>query len=59
MMKVYLNNQTGVVFLILAAQNLKSLFDAIDAELHVCLWIVIVAGALLGPCWLGTPKDSW
>ncbi len=59
MIKTYLNSQTGVVFLILAAQNLKSLFDSAGAHLHVCLWILIVAGALLGPCWLGTPKDSW
>lgn len=58
-MKIYLNSQTGVVFLILAAQNLKSLFDAMHAELHTCLWILIVAVVLLGPCWLGTPKDSW
>ncbi|UJR36334.1 hypothetical protein I4U23_029062 [Adineta vaga] len=49
----------GVVFLLLAAQNLKSLFDAIGAHLPVCVWIIIVAAALLGPCWLGTPKDSW
>ena len=59
MMKVYLNEGTGVVFLILAAKNVKSLFDAVHAELHVCLWIFIIALVLLGPCWLGTPKDSW
>ncbi|CAF0903901.1 unnamed protein product [Rotaria sordida] len=51
--------QTGVVFLLLAAQNLQSLFDAIHAHLPVCIWIIIVAALLLGPCWLGTPKDSW
>jgi len=59
MIRTYLNSQTSVVFLLLAAQNLKSLFDAISADLHVCTWIFIIAGALLGPCWLGTPKDSW
>ncbi|CAF4260860.1 unnamed protein product [Rotaria socialis] len=52
-------NQTGVVFLLLAAQNLQSLFDSIHAHLPVCVWIIIVACLLLGPCWLGTPKDSW
>ncbi|CAF1684279.1 unnamed protein product, partial [Adineta ricciae] len=57
--KTYLNKQAGVVFLLLAAQNLQSLFDAIHAHLPVCVWIIIVAAALLGPCWLGTPKDSW
>ena len=59
MIKRYLNRQTGVVFLILAAQNLKSLFDAIGGNLHVCYWILIIACALMGPCWLGSPKDSW
>jgi hypothetical protein len=59
MMKAYLNRQTGVIFLILAAKNLQSLFAAIDVHLHVCLWILIVAAVLIGPCWLGTPKDSW
>lgn len=59
MTKTYLNSQTGVVFLILAAQNLHSLFSAVHKELYVCYWIMIVAAALLGPCWLGTPKDSW
>ncbi|CAF4185157.1 unnamed protein product, partial [Adineta steineri] len=49
----------GVVFLLLAAQNLQSLFDDIPAHLPVCVWIIIVAVVLLGPCWLGTPKDSW
>ena len=49
----------GVVFLLLAAKNLKSLFDAIHADLPECIWILIVAGALLVPCWLGTPKDNW
>jgi vesicular inhibitory amino acid transporter len=49
----------GVVFLLLAAQNLQSLFDAVHAHLNICIWIVIVAVVLLGPCWLGTPKDSW
>ncbi|CAF0814545.1 unnamed protein product [Rotaria sp. Silwood1] len=48
-----------VVFLLLAAQNLQSLFDGIHAHLPVCIWILIVAAVLLGPCWLGTPKDSW
>jgi hypothetical protein len=59
LIKTYVNSQTGVVFLLLAAQNLQSLFDAIHAHLPVCVWIVIVAAVLLGPCWLGTPKDSW
>ncbi|CAF4392527.1 unnamed protein product, partial [Adineta steineri] len=58
LIKTYLNNQTGVVFLLLAAQNLQSLFDDIPAHLPVCVWIIIVAVVLLGPCWLGTPKDS-
>ncbi|CAF2552187.1 unnamed protein product [Rotaria sp. Silwood2] len=54
-----IGNQTGVVFLLLAAQNLQSLFDAFHAHLPVCVWIIIVAALLLVPCWLGTPKDSW
>jgi hypothetical protein len=59
MMKTYLNSQTGVVFLILAAQNLHSLFSFINGNPYVCYWVIIVAAALIGPCWLGTPKDSW
>lgn len=59
MMKIYLNSPTGVVFLLLAAQNLQSLFDSFNAHLPVCIWIIIVAAILLGPCWLGSPKDSW
>jgi hypothetical protein len=59
LIKTYMNSRTGVVFLLLAAQNLQSLFNAIHAPLPVCIWIIIIAVALLVPCWLGTPKDSW
>jgi hypothetical protein len=59
MIKTFLNSRTGIVFLILAAINLQSLFDAAHAHLSICVWIIIVAAILLGPCWLGTPKDSW
>jgi len=59
MIKTYLNSQTGVIFLLLAAQNIQSLFDNIGLHLHGCVWILIIAAVLLAPCWLGTPKDNW
>ena len=49
----------GCVFIVLIAQLLQSLFLAAGYSLSLCIWMVIVAGALTPLTWMGTPKDFW
>ncbi|XP_013403250.1 amino acid transporter AVT1C-like isoform X1 [Lingula anatina] len=50
----------GVVFLLLAAENIQSLAENIGhTEISFCYWNLLIAGFLTPFTWLGTPKDFW
>ncbi|XP_055332577.1 uncharacterized protein LOC129584441 [Paramacrobiotus metropolitanus] len=50
----------GTVFLLLAAENMKTLFCNLGGiAISQCYWILIVAAVLCPILWLGTPKDFW
>ncbi|OQV18096.1 hypothetical protein BV898_07867 [Hypsibius exemplaris] len=50
----------GTVFILLAAENMKTLFCNIGGiAISQCYWILIVAAVLCPLLWLGTPKDFW
>ena len=50
----------GVVFLILASQNIAALVTTYShSNLSFCYVMIIVAVALIPVTWLGTPADFW
>jgi len=49
----------GCVFLVLISSFVSSIFREMHVELSLGWWMVIVAGCLIPPCWLGTPNDFW
>ncbi|XP_033741068.1 amino acid transporter AVT1A-like [Pecten maximus] len=49
----------AVVFLLLAADNMETLVQALGHDLSFCFWLLIIAGFLVPFTWFGTPKDFW
>ena len=51
----------SIVFLILCADNINSIVDSqVDNNpLNSCLWLLIIAAALLPLTWVGSPKEFW
>ena len=49
----------GCVFIVLIAETVRSLFESVDVEMSLCVWMLIVAGILTPLTWLGSPKDFW
>ncbi|XP_041354276.1 amino acid transporter AVT1A-like isoform X2 [Gigantopelta aegis] len=47
----------GVVFLLLASQNIHDLINDLNKDISFCYWLIIVAGLLAPLCWFGTPAD--
>ena len=46
------------VFLLLASQNMHSVFKDNNAfDISFCYWLMIVAAVLIPCCWAATPKD--
>ena len=48
-----------VVVLILASQNVMSLFRALNIDISFCYWCIVLAAVLAPVSWLGSPKDFW
>jgi len=49
----------GCVFIVLIAETVRSLFESVNVEMSLCVWMLIVAGILTPLTWLGSPKDFW
>jgi len=48
-----------VLILVLMATFLENIFHELDVDLDKCFFALIVAGAMMPLCWLGTPADFW
>ena len=49
----------SIVFLELMGGIMADLLQDTSINLSACIWLVIIAGALVPVTWLGTPKDFW
>ena len=49
----------STVFLLIAAQNVQSLFLQAGITVSFCYWLPIMAAIMIPASWLGTPKDFW
>uniref|UniRef100_T1HU60 Aa_trans domain-containing protein n=1 Tax=Rhodnius prolixus TaxID=13249 RepID=T1HU60_RHOPR len=49
----------GVVYLLLASQNVQDLLKPLLPRVTFCTWFIIFAILITGPMWLGSPKDFW
>ncbi|XP_069107686.1 uncharacterized protein [Argopecten irradians] len=50
---------TAIVFLLLSADNIETLFAAVGYNITFCIWLAVIAGCLVPLSWFGTPKDFW
>uniref|UniRef100_A0A023F831 Putative amino acid transporter n=1 Tax=Triatoma infestans TaxID=30076 RepID=A0A023F831_TRIIF len=49
----------GIVYLLLASQNVQDLLKPLLPKVTFCTWFIIFAILITGPMWLGSPKDFW
>ncbi|KAK9499355.1 hypothetical protein O3M35_002404 [Rhynocoris fuscipes] len=49
----------GIVYLLLASQNVQDLMKPIFPQVTFCTWFIIFALVIIVPMWLGSPKDFW
>lgn len=49
----------SVVFLLMASQNIKSIFHHLGFEMCLCYWVLVIGASMTVVSWLGTPNDFW
>ncbi|KAK3786481.1 hypothetical protein RRG08_058537 [Elysia crispata] len=49
----------GVVYLLMASQNMSELVSNLHVDIPKCFWQLIICAVICPVCWCGTPKDFW